>query len=87
MVQYHRGDYMSEEYITRDVYKKIKAMNREQMSKYFCDLYDSIFNEKITPDLKKIRVGVKKISGIGDVKTEQIVQIVKDCLENNEGDA
>ena len=78
---------MSEEYITREVYKKIKAMNREQMSKYFCDLYDSIFNEKTTPDLEKIRVRVKQIYGIGDVKADQIVQIVKDCLENNEGDA
>lgn len=78
---------MSEEYITREVYKKIKAMNREQMSKYFCDLYDSIFNEKITPNLEKIRVRVKQINGIGDVKADQIVQIVKDCLENNEGDA
>ena len=78
---------MSEEYITREAYKKIKAMNREQMSKYFCDLYGSIFNEKITPDLEKIWVGVKQINGIGDVKADQIVQIVKDCLENNEGDA
>ena len=78
---------MNEEYITREVYKKIKAMNREQMSHYFCDLYGSVFSEKINCNLDKIRVEVKKISGIGDVKADKIVEIVKDCLENNEGDA
>jgi hypothetical protein len=78
---------MNEEYITRDVYKKIKAMNREQMSRYFCDFYDSIFNEKVNCNLDKIRVEVKKISGIGDVKAEQIVEIVKNCIEIQEGDA
>lgn len=78
---------MNEEYITREVYKKIKAMNREQMSRYFCDFYDSVFSEKVNCNLDKIRVKVKKISGIGDVKAEQIVEIVKNCIENQEGDA
>lgn len=78
---------MNEEYITRETYKKIKAMNRGQMSHYFCDLYDSIFSEKVNCNLDKIRVEVKKISGIGDVKAEQIVEIVKNCIENQEGDA
>lgn len=77
---------MNEEYITREVYKKIKAMNREQMSRYFCDFYDSVFSEKVNCNLDKIRVKVKKISGIGDVKAEQIVEIVKNCIENQEGD-
>ena len=78
---------MNDEYITRDAYKKIKAMNREQMSHYFCDFYDSVFSEKVNCNLDKIRVEVKKISGIGDVKAEQIVEIVKNCIENQEGDA
>ena len=78
---------MNEEYITREVYKKIKAMNREQMSRYFCDLYESIHSEKVNYDLNKIRIEVKKISGIGDVKAEQIVVIVKNCTKNEEGDA
>ena len=76
-----------EEYITRDVYKKIKAMNREQMSRYFCDLYESIRSEKVNYDIDKIRTEVKKISGIGDVKAEQIVEIVKICAKNEENDA
>lgn len=78
---------MNDEYITREAYKKIKAMNREQMSHYFCDLYDSVFSEKVNYDLDKIRVEVKKINGIGDVKAEQIVEIVKNCIGNQEGDA
>lgn len=73
---------MSEEYITREVYKRIKSMNREQMSRYFCDFYDSVFSEKVNYDLDKIRTETKKISGIGDVKAEQIVEIVKNCIEN-----
>lgn len=76
---------MSEEYITREVYKRIKSMNREQMSRYFCDFYDSVFSEKVNYDLDKIRTETKKISGIGDVKAEQIVEIVKNCIENKEG--
>ena len=75
---------MSEEYITREVYKRIKSMNREQMSRYFCDFYDSVFSEKVNYDLDKIRTETKKISGIGDVKAEQIVEIVKNCIENKD---
>ena len=75
---------MSEEYITREVYKRIKSMNREQMSRYFCDFYDSVFSEKVNYDLDKIRTEAKKISGIGDVKAEQIVEIVKNCIGNKD---
>ena len=78
---------MNDEQITREAYKKIKAMNREQMSRYFCDFYDSVFSEKVNYDLDKIRDEVKKISGIGDIKANQIVEIVKNCTEIKEGDA
>ena len=59
-------------------------MNREQMSRYFCDFYDSVFSEKVNYDLDKIRTEAKKISGIGDVKAEQIVEIVKNCIGNKD---
>jgi hypothetical protein len=50
-------------------------------------LYESIRSEKVNYDLDKIRIEAKKISGIGDVKAEQIVEIVKNCTNNEKGDA
>ena len=37
------------------------------------------------PDYDLIRTEVLKIKGIGDVKAEQIVEVVKNCLKNKEG--
>lgn len=73
------------EYIDRATYRRIKAMSREEMSKVICNLYDDAYEEckaKVQPDYEKIRNEVLKIHGIGDVKADQIVEIIKQCFEN-----
>ena len=78
------------DYISRDMYKQIKGMNRERMCDFLYRLYNEIYNdyiEQTKPDYEKIRSEVLKIHGIGDVKADQIVEIVRQCLENKEGDS
>lgn len=78
------------DYISRDMYKQIKGMNRERMCDFLYHLYNEIYNdymEQAKPDYEKIRSDVLKIHGIGDVKADQIVEIVRQCLENKEGDS
>lgn len=75
------------DYITRDMYRQMKSMNREKFCDFLYNLYNNIYEEKCEADLDKIRTEVKKISGIGDVKAEQIVEIVKNCTNNEDGDA
>ena len=80
------------DYVTRDMYRQIKAMNRERMCEFLYNLYKEIYADyeskiqrecKAQPDYEKIRSEILKIRGIGDVKADQIVEIVKECSEVN----
>lgn len=76
--------------IGRDMYRQIKAMNRRQFTDFLFDLYKSIFEDRekrSEPDYEKIRNEVLKINGIGKMKADAIVETVRQCLENKEGDS
>ena len=78
------------DYITRDMYKRIKSMNRENMCDFLFNLYQSIYSdyeEQCQPDYENIRSEVLKIHGIGDVKADQIIEIIKANIGNKEGDS
>lgn len=74
-------------YITRDMYKTIKRMDRKNLSDYLYTLYKSIYSDyegKLQPDYDKIYNEVQKIRGIGEVKSKQIVEVVRDCMSNKD---
>lgn len=84
------------DYITRDMYRQIKTMNREKLCDFLFNLYKEIYSDyeekvkdeyKQNIDYEKVRNEVLKIHGIGDVKANQIVEIVKQCTDNKEGDS
>lgn len=73
-------------YITRDMYRRIKSMNREDMCEFLYNLYNSIYEEHSNnnkPDYDSIWKQVQTIHGIGEVKATQIVEVVKECIEGD----
>lgn len=76
--------------IGRDLYRQMKRMNRKEFSDFLFDLYNRIYNEReaqLKPDYEKIRSEVLKISGVGNVKADRIMEVLEMCLENKEGDS
>ena len=76
------------DYVTRDMYKKIKAMNREKMCDFLFNLYKEIYadyEKDLQPNYENIRSEVLKIHGIGDVKADQIIEIIKANTGKKEG--
>lgn len=82
-------------YITRDMYRTIKKMDRKTLADYLYTLYKSIFSDyekgleassqSVTPDYEKIRSGILQINGIGTARADKIIEVVKECLEKKEG--
>ena len=76
------------DYVTRDMYKQIKAMNREKMCDFLFHLYKEIYadyEQSLQPDYENIRSEVLKIHGIGDVKAGQIIEIIRANTGKKEG--
>ena len=68
--------------LTRDLYRSIKAMNRETMEKTINNIYDmgakdALEDAVIDLDVDKIRTEIGAISGIGEKRLEQIMEIIQ----------
>ena len=68
--------------LTRDLYRQIKSMNREAMEKTINNVYDmgardALENAVIDLDIGKIRTEIGAVSGIGEKRLEQIMEIIQ----------
>ena len=68
--------------LTRDLYRSIKSMNRETMEKTINNIYDmgareALENAVIDLDIDKIRAEIGAVSGIGEKRLEQIMEIIQ----------
>ena len=68
--------------LTRDLYRSIKSMNRETMEKTINNIYDmgakdALENAVIDLDIGKIRTEIGAVSGIGEKRLEQIMEIIQ----------
>ena len=61
--------------ISRDTYKKIKAMNREQMNDFLTGIYQEGVNDSQI-DLDELREIIGSVSGIGEVRLNQIMDAI-----------
>ena len=72
--------------ISRDMYKQMKGMNRRQFTDFLFDLYKRIYEEhekQSEPDYEKIRNEILKISGVGNVKADKIMEVIKGCVKED----
>ena len=73
----------NKEIIDRDTYKKIKKMNREELTDFILRYGDELLNseEKII-DLSTLQAELNKIKGIGDKRLEEIMVVIKKHLDS-----
>ncbi len=65
--------------ITREIYKKIKGMNREQMQVFATGIYlegvKSVESKSI--DLDRLRTQIGAIKGIGENRLNEIMSVIE----------
>ena len=67
--------------INRDLYRKIKSMSREQLEATLNNISDTgikdaLDNAVIDLDMDKLRSDLGTVSGIGEKRLEQIMEII-----------
>lgn len=69
------------EIIDRDTYKKIKKMNREELTKFILRYGDELMGiEDKTIALPALQAELSKIKGIGDKRLEEIMVVIEKHL-------
>ena len=72
----------NKEIIDRDTYKKIKKMNREELTKFILQYGDELLgSEGKTIDLPALETELSKIKGIGGKRLEEIMAVIEKFLE------
>ena len=69
------------EIISRETYKKIKKMNREELTNFILKYCDELLgNEEKTIDLPALQVELSKVKGIGSKRLEEIMVVIEKFL-------
>ncbi|MDD7516290.1 hypothetical protein [Ruminococcus flavefaciens] len=72
----------NKEIVDRDTYKKIKKMNREELTKFILQYGDELLgSEGKTIDLHALEAELSKIKGIGGKRLEEIMTVIEKFLE------
>ena len=70
------------EMIDRDTYKKIKKMNREELTKFILRYGDQLLGEQgKTIDLPALEAELSKVKGIGGKRLEEIMVVIEKFLD------
>jgi hypothetical protein len=72
----------NQEIIDRDTYKKIKKMNREELTNFILQYGDELLGEQgKTIDLPALETELSKIKGIGGKRLEEIMVVIEKFLD------
>ena len=72
----------NKEIIDRDTYKKIKKMNREELTKFILRYGDELMGiEDKAIDLPALQAELSKIKGIGGKRLEEIMTVIEKFLD------
>ena len=82
---------MAQQLVTREKFKKIKKMDRREIETFVFNLYQEAFMDgyekgetsALSIDLDKLHEKLLEIKGIGKVKAEAILSIIKEIMEDN----
>ncbi len=71
-----------ENLLTRELYRQIKSMDRSAMEKTLNNIYEmgakeALANAVIDLDMDRLRSEIGAVSGIGEKRLEQIMEIVQ----------
>lgn len=74
----------NKEIVDRDTYKKIKKMNREELTKFILQYGDELLgSEGKTIDLHALEAELSKIKGIGGKRLEEIMVVIEKFLNES----
>lgn len=72
----------NKEIIDRDTYKKIKKMNREELTKFILQYGDELLgSEGKTINLPALEAELSKIKGIGGKRLEEIMTVIENFMD------
>lgn len=76
--------------LNRELYRKIKSMDRIAMERTLNNIYDmgakeALANAVIDLDMDKLRNELSTVSGIGEKRLEQIMEIIKRNIAEADG--
>ena len=72
----------NKEIIDRDTYKKIKKMNREELTKFILQYGDELLgSEGKTINLPALETELSKIKGIGGKRLDEVMKIIERFLQ------
>ena len=72
--------------LDRNLYRQIKSMDKDTMTRTLANIYqmgkdDAMQGiDAVDIDLDKVRSGIGAVKGIGEVRLNQIMEIIKDNL-------
>ncbi len=70
------------EIIDRDTYKKIKKMNREELTNFIIKYGDELLGEQgKTIDIPALEAELSRIKGIGGKRLEEIMVVIEKYLD------
>ena len=81
---------MAQNFFTREMYKKLKKMDRQQAEAFIYNIYKNAYNDGYEDakvnlssplDLDKLHEKLLEIKGIGKVKTLAIMEIVNRIMK------
>ena len=78
------GICMAEKFmLDRTLYKRVKGMNRIEMSEFIHDMYmRGVENSVIDPEVLRERIG--QIKGIGKSRLDEIMKVILDTVIKND---
>lgn len=72
----------NQEIIDRDTYRKIKKMNREELTKFILQYGDQLLGEQgRTIDLPALEAELSKIKGVGGKRLDEIMVVIERFLD------
>ena len=74
--------------ISRDMYKRIKSMNREQLQGFATTIYlDGVKSvDTVNIDMDKLREEIGAIKGIGESRLNEIMVVIEKHTQTQESD-
>lgn len=74
--------------ISRDMYKRIKGMNREQLQSFATTIYlDGVKSvETVNIDMDKLREAIGAIKGIGESRLNEIMAVIEKHTRTQQSD-
>lgn len=71
--------------VSRDTYRRVKGMNREEMSRFLSDICrEAIESSDFTKNLEDLREVIGSVSGIGEKRLDEIMNAIAEHFQMKE---